>query len=313
MKKRIFSLITALAVATTMLAAFCVNVSAASSGIFSQDFSGEYTPHSNTTLQTSLDGGTLKVEHTEQSKNVLLLGLHDLDGTKDIVFEFDIKFAATSPSAKATIHLTVGTQGVVIMASSQQFDRDDNWWRYRALLSSDGTSIVGISVTKTNLNTPGATPQPTGSSFIVQSAQAASVRFTSYSYGATFWLDNLECYSGLNISDMKFKLGGNAIDSVAAGTTGVLSADVTIKLSEAVARTAKGFVVAFDRNGMMIDCKDADVTLNPAGTNNGETIINIATTENINIDDIDKVEFYLWNTLDDLQPLVKPINWSKQQ
>ena len=60
MKKRIFSLIMAVAVMTTMLATFTVNVSAASAGYYKEDFAveGDYTPHTSNSVTVSLSSST---------------------------------------------------------------------------------------------------------------------------------------------------------------------------------------------------------------------------------------------------------------
>ena len=321
MKKRIFSLILAVAVVTTMIASFTITAGAASDGVYREDFTNPLTSNltkvnSRSNVKYEIDNGALKVTYETLGQSSLDIDLHDLDGTKNIVLEYDIMFPADSDAntADLTVYFTAGNSWYTVTKSGYAYEKDGNWWHYRSVFTSDGTKMTGHTGTKVLRDDPtaalvqkDATATGTGTR-----GSTFNIVCNASTLGKTFWLDNIVCYSGLSVADTAFKIGSTDIGAAAAGTTGALSVNTNIKYGENDAlANAQVFLVAFDASGMMIDCKEQTVTINPAGTNNGETAVSLTTDSAVNIDDIAKAELYIWNSIDEQQPLIEAESWEK--
>ena len=301
----------AVAVMTTMLAAFTVNVSAASAGYYKEAFAveGDYTPHTSNsaTVQTQWVDGAVK--STTTFGNTVNFNFHELDGKKNIILEFDLRVEdGSSPTPQVVTYFSVGSKHIPITASGLSWEIGV-WYHVKAQILSDGTAITSMTATRTK---EGGEPQNLSEQNARNNARAASIDFSAAnpSYpDLVFTVDNLECFAGLSVADTTFKLGGTDIGSASEGQ---LSVTTNIKYGENDGiEDAQAFLVAFDASGMMIDCAVQEVDINPVGTNNGETAVTLTTVSTINVNDIAKTELYLWNSIAEQQPLIEAVSWVK--
>ena len=313
MTKRIFSLIMAIAVMTTMLTAFSLDAYAIGS-VYEEDFADTsydsfkvITGTNKTTATYSNDGGALKIQRTG-SNNQLYADFHDFDGKKTVVLEFDFYsdtantagLASGIPYISNTMYFTVGTKSIVF-ASGHRFYADGNWYRYRIVATSNGTNITSVTSTRKNLTTGVTLSGDAGAQ--VMGSQPNDIRMVVNTANADFKIDNLRIYDESALIDGDFKIGTTPVTAAAQITAGDLVA--TANVAAVVAKSGlEKFMVAFDKTGKMLDVVTASQALTANATTAVTATMTLDAAKAAAIADEGYVGFYLW---DGMYPEVKAL------
>lgn len=301
MKKRVFSLITAIAVMTTMLVAFSVNVSAAGT-VCREDFSDttyeNFSVNSSSTVTHSISNGVLEFEAIASGEELRAEMYDGFDGKKDVIIEFDINITVSSGTNLSTsTYFTIGSK-CAVFASGTRFPAGD-WYHYKVKCTSDGTDITAATFEYTK---HGTSTSSTGS-LLIQNKQSYDLRMILRAANCSVKLDNFIIYNESAFIDGNFKIGTTTITTAAQVTAGDLVA--TANIAAAVAKPSlEKFMVAFDKNGKMLDVINAQQTLVADTTTPVTATMTLDATKAAAIADSGYVGLYLW---DGMYPEVKAL------
>ena len=299
MTKRIFSLITAIAVMTTMLMAFSIDAGAAQGRIFTENFEDSDYSDGTFAVDTSRTQMSVSYDSTEHaikasssaSAQNFYTSIHDFDGTEDVVYEFDAKIATGS-----NFSMWMYFDGSAVVLASGYLSTGGGWKHFKIRATSNGTKITGYTGTKSNLY--GTDP---ASMFTRVDASGATkcLRFCANNASSTIWLKNIKVYSGTVVNGYEFELNGTAIDEL-SDVTGAGDITVSAKIDSIPGKTdiSKYFVV-FDNNGKMLDIDSETISF---AANSEDNLVTGTLTISSN-DDATAVKnggyigLYFWNNM----------------
>ena len=306
MTKRIFSLIMAIAVMTTMLTAFSLDAYAIGS-VYEEAFDdgdysdGTFSIPSASVVPSSYDSvlRALKISPTGAAN--FFADFHDFTGatTEKLVIEFD----ARSNGVVGGIYFSApnASKCAIIPSGTSRLPVDDEWYHFKLVGSFNGTSTPTFSCVRTKKST-GVTANVTLS---YQNKQNYDIRIScsADSAGKTLYIDNLIIYNESALIDGSFKIGTTPVTAAAQITAGDLVA--TANVAAVVAKSGlEKFMVAFDKTGKMLDVVTASQALTANATTAVTATMTLDAAKAAAIADEGYVGFYLW---DGMYPEVKAL------
>lgn len=299
MKKRIFSLFTAITVVTTMLTVFTINAGAVGT-CYSEDFSdNEFESFDVLDSKTTVDyyaveNGGLKFGAASSGKKILA-NIHNFDGTRDVVIEFDLKATVLSGQWLSTsTYFTVGNKCAVITSGNKLPAGD--WYHIKVRCISDGTNIESATWEYTKHGTSNTVQNSPMT--IQDQARSRNFEMTVYAQDWTVEMDNICVYDESALLGGNFKMDSTEITTASAVTAGTLTAEAEI--GSVIAKSGlRKLMVAFDNTGKMLSCSSTDQSQDLAATTTQKVTqsITLDAEQAAAVSSGGYVGFYIWDNM----------------
>ena len=342
MKKRFVCLFLAMAL---MIAMFAVNVSAAGKEWVSLDFEsdaiGEMPVSFPRDLPDDQNAPATSERYVDEDNGNKFFAINNMESTATVVnsistssatpaemlIMFDIKVSDSTDKGYMCLDFLVGNKSYTRVNffikglnsiepgngfSSGGWSRPaphtkDVWHRYLLCWTGIGTSSSAFAVYNKPLNDPNAEYTYVATSKPHSSAgwAANTVRCRVYSFGMDFSLDNLTLWTGNVDKGGYFEIDGEKIETIAAVTSGTLTATTNITSGSFDTQSVCPVMVVLDAKGRMLDCEFVSGAELGVGPNKLSASVDTA-------DYFDKLEggyagFYIWQDLITAQPLFAPV------
>jgi len=309
--KKIFAI---LAITVTMIALFAISTNAAM--VYSEDFSTipesgslddvpGWRPYDSPSKDYAVleDGAVKMIRGAQDTIWVLDFVTEDSDN----IVKFDAKINAGFTQGPWMYY--TGKSGYRIGTVYPTVPEADTWYTFIFQTKTTPDGLMGYIYRK---------PAGTDEQFVrinsvkfVEKAGSPNMNFGIHKTGMEFWVDNFEIHTGTYVSEITYEADGTEVSALSEIPEGAAELKVSADVFNSDMVSAEMYettldvlpvALAFDENGMMLDCQMTTSTME-AFENSYEVTLSIGEYA----EKISKIEFYMWDSIDAMNPVFKPI------